>query len=193
MCSVKDPQSGRAYTRKCHDVVNVSTYRDPRTESEVVLYGSEDFSYAGSAPKGFRGVCPYFKNCVLTTNPIDNKNINTDKNTECGENAQFNFIGQLGRVVAIDYSSFIPVLTVTFNDGRTFYDIPQDVLKLEYQRSMYEIWWVQRTPSEFIVQKRKGFNITSPICTFDIVNDRYSSHSPFFLSFHSTCFLTLNC
>ena len=38
---------------------------------------------------------------------------------------------------------------------------------------LYEIWWVQRTPTEYIVQKRKGFNVTSPICSFDLVNDRY--------------------
>ena len=47
------------------------------------------------------------------------------------------------------------------------------MVQKEYSLSMYEIWWVLRTKSEFVVQKRKGFNITSPKCTFDIVNNRY--------------------
>lgn len=46
-------------------------------------------------------------------------------------------------------------------------------MKREVYKSMYEIWWVKRTRSKFIVEKRKGFNVTSPGCTFDIVNDRY--------------------
>lgn len=36
-----------------------------------------------------------------------------------------------------------------------------------------ELWWVLRTPSEFIVQKRKGFAVTNPGCTFDTANNRY--------------------
>lgn len=163
MCSVIDEKTGRAYTRRCKDVTNVT----------MSLYGSPDMSQAGAAPAGFTGVCPYFSNCVLTRNPIDRDNIGAARNRECGENRPFSFIGLLGRVVAIDTKPFIPVLTVTFNNGRTTYEFEQDVLKLEYQRSMYEFWWVQRTRSEFIVQKRKGFNVTEPICSFDLTNDRY--------------------
>ena len=37
----------------------------------------------------------------------------------------------------------------------------------------YEIWWTLRTPSELVVQKRKGFNVTEPLCSFDTVNNRY--------------------
>lgn len=165
MCSVKDPASGRAYTRKCDTVKNVTE----------VLYGSEDMNYEGNAKNGFIGQCPYFDNCVLNRNPIDFNNRGTASNRECGKNNVFHFIGLLGRVVAIDTKPFIPVLTVTFNDGRTTYDFEQDVLKLEYGRSMYEMWWVKRTRSEFIVEKRKGFNVTSPICSFDLTNDRYQT------------------
>lgn len=32
--------------------------------------------------------------------------------------------------------------------------------------------WVKRTRSEFVIEKKKGFNVTSPICTFDTTNDR---------------------
>lgn len=163
MCSVKDEKTGRAYTRKCAKVANV-------TET---LYGSSDISQQGPAPSGFTGVCPYFDNCVLTRNPVDNTNRGLAANRECGRNHVYDFIGLIGRVVAIDTKPFIPVLTVTFNDGRTTYDFEQDVVKLEYGRSMYEMWWVQRTRSEFIVEKRKGFNVTSPLCSFDLTNDRY--------------------
>lgn len=37
----------------------------------------------------------------------------------------------------------------------------------------YELWWVQRAPSEHVVMKRKGFRVTAPKCLFDRVNDRY--------------------
>ena len=33
--------------------------------------------------------------------------------------------------------------------------------------------WVVRSPTSRVVQKRKGFNITSPQCTFDKKNNRY--------------------
>lgn len=162
MCSVKDPTSGRAYTRKCEEVTNITETR----------YGSADIDQSGTAPAGFYDVCPYFDNCVLTRNAVDNNNRGSSANTECGRNNVYHFIGLLGRVVALDTQPFIPVATVTFNDGRTSYDFEVDVLKLEYGRSMYEMWWVQRTRSEFIVEKRKGFNVTSPICSFDLTNDR---------------------
>ena len=76
-------------------------------------------------------------------------------------------------MVGYDPTPTIPVVTVTFNDGRTSYEIEEDDLYLEYDKSMYEIWWVKRTRSEFVVEKKKGFNVTSPICTFDTTNDRY--------------------
>jgi hypothetical protein len=85
---------------------------------------------------------------------------------------RFTFTGRVGRVVAYDATPTIPVVTVTFNGGRTSYEIEEDDLYLEYDKSMYEIWWVKRTRSEFVVEKKKGFNVTSPICTFDTTNDR---------------------
>lgn len=35
-----------------------------------------------------------------------------------------------------------------------------------------EIWWVLRTAGNRIVQKRKGFNVTAPQCTFDEKSNR---------------------
>jgi len=151
MCAVQDPWSKRYYTRECEPVINV-------TETE---YTSADLN--GTYPD----VCPYFHNCGLAKT-IDG----VPKQCE-NDDLVFSFVGRVGRVVAYDPTPITPVVTVTFNDGRTAYDIEEDDLNLEYTKSMYEIWWVQRTRSEFVVEKRKGFNITEPICTFDTVNDRY--------------------
>jgi hypothetical protein len=83
----------------------------------------------------------------------------------------------VGRVTEVDDVSLIPKVRVSFNDGRTSYLFNKDQVEKEYKLSMYEIWWTLRTKSELIVQKRKGFNVTQPRCTFDIVNNRYFPYS----------------
>ncbi|RLN54498.1 hypothetical protein BBJ28_00013538 [Nothophytophthora sp. Chile5] len=40
----------------------------------------------------------------------------------------------------------------------------------------YEIWWVQRTRYNFIVQKKKKFRITSPQCDFDFATNKYKNY-----------------
>ncbi|KAG1709606.1 hypothetical protein DVH05_020264 [Phytophthora capsici] len=40
----------------------------------------------------------------------------------------------------------------------------------------YEIWWVQRTLYNFIVQKKKKFRITSPQCDFDFATNKYKNY-----------------
>ncbi|OWZ17383.1 hypothetical protein PHMEG_0008681 [Phytophthora megakarya] len=40
----------------------------------------------------------------------------------------------------------------------------------------YEIWWVQRTRYNFIVQKKKKFRITSPQCDFDFATNTYKNY-----------------
>ena len=54
------------------------------------------------------------------------------------------------------------------------------ILKLHTNTSLYlylslyiELWWVLRTPSKYVVQKRKGFSVSTPPCTFDAANNRY--------------------
>lgn len=48
------------------------------------------------------------------------------------------FQGYVGIVTAVDDSSVIPTVSVTFNNGRTFYTFPQSVVKLETApKSMY--------------------------------------------------------
>ena len=37
----------------------------------------------------------------------------------------------------------------------------------------YELWFVQRTPYDLVIQQRKPFKVVAPKCTYDIVNQRY--------------------
>lgn len=37
----------------------------------------------------------------------------------------------------------------------------------------YELWWVQRTRSNFIIERTKVFNVTKPECDWDYINNRY--------------------
>lgn len=87
---------------------------------------------------------------------------------------RFTFRGRVGLVTALNDAAEIPTVWVSFNEGRTSYEFNQEHVKLETTpKSMYEIWWVVRSPSEFTVQKRKGFNVTEPSCTFDTTHNRY--------------------
>ena len=36
-----------------------------------------------------------------------------------------------------------------------------------------QVWWVQRTRYNFIVQKKKPFKVTNPTCTYDDVRGEY--------------------
>jgi hypothetical protein len=157
LCSAYDRYDKIHYTRPCAPVYQ-SIAGDTDSHTSIDLDGLE-----------YADVCPYFSNCALTTEQ--------DPNTGGGkckkEDWLYTFIGSVGRVTAIDSSVDPRIISVTFNDGRTSYDFREDLLKLEPGMSMYEVWWVVRTPSEFVVQKRKGFNVTSPQCTFDYVNNRY--------------------
>ena len=35
------------------------------------------------------------------------------------------------------------------------------------------MWFVQRTPYDFVIQQRKPFKVMEPKCTYDYVNSRY--------------------
>ncbi|KAJ0403832.1 hypothetical protein ATCC90586_000498 [Pythium insidiosum] len=43
-------------------------------------------------------------------------------------------------------------------------------------RGDYEIWWVQRTKYNFIVQKKKKFRVVSPECDFDFATNKYKNY-----------------
>ncbi|GLE04992.1 hypothetical protein PINS_up013976 [Pythium insidiosum] len=43
-------------------------------------------------------------------------------------------------------------------------------------RGDYEIWWVQRTKYNFIVQKKKKFRVVNPECDFDFATNKYKNY-----------------
>eukprot|EP00605_Chrysophyceae_sp_TOSAG23-4_P000970 GSChrysophyteH1.ASY1.ANO1.1070.1 assembled CDS len=151
VCSTYERLDMRHYVRACLPV----TQTDPNVARS---WSSDDLD-----GKEYDGLCPYYDSCALTLDDGKCK----------GEDLQFTFMGRVGRVTFVDDISLIPKVRVTFNDGRTSYLFNKDQVQKEYSLSMYEVWWVLRTKSEFVVQKRKGFNVTEPKCTFDIVNNRY--------------------
>ena len=157
MCAAYDGYDKIFYTRECADVVQ-SVDGDPDSHTSEDLFGVE-----------YAGVCEYYKSCARTTE-IDPA---TDAGKCKGQDLPYTFIGRTGRVVRRDDTKDPPEIYVTFNDGRTNYRFTEEMLKLEIGKSMYEVWWVVRTRSDFVVQKRKGFNVSSPQCTFDKTNNRY--------------------
>ena len=155
MCGLLDPDDSITYTAEC----------------PPVSYDSSTGYYSSSVLDGKEYVsqCAYFDSCA-TTADFDAQS----GNGKCkGEDFIFTFIGRVGRVVLVDADKDPVEYEVTFNDGRTSYRFTEEQLKLEPGKSMYEAWWVVRTPSEFVVQKRKGFNISSPQCTYDTTNEQY--------------------
>lgn len=151
MCSAYDVGDRRHFTRNCTKIVQEDLTR-ARSWTTVDLQGEYDDE------------CPYYDSCGLTL----------DLGKCRLSDLRFTFVGRVGVVTALDNTAVIPQVWVTFNNGRTSYQFSQEDVKLETTpKSMYEIWWVVRSPSEFTVQKRKGFNITNPQCTFDTTNNRY--------------------
>lgn len=114
----------------------------------------------------YNDICPYFDSCALL--------VDTNQTSCSGSDSTFSFAGHVGIVTEVIDSVEAPAVWVTFNSGRTAYFFRQEFVRLEYkQKSMYELWWVIRNRSDRRLQKRKGFNVTSPACTFDLTNNRY--------------------
>lgn len=175
-CSVYDKENLRHFTRECSAVYQ-------RSEAIAKSWTSKDLDGIEYDDK-----CPYFDSCVVT---LDAGKCKFD-------DLRFTFQGFVGRVVDYDTSVTPPIVSVTFNDGRTWYNFEEPMVKLE-KKSMYgevlmnsvivlliavnnfhlfvELWWVLRTPNQFLVQKRKGFNVTYPACTYDTVNNRYEDEA----------------
>lgn len=89
-----------------------------------------------------------------------------------GRDYEFHFHGRLGKVIRLPNDT-MPTYGVTFNDGRTVYYFEEHHLTIEQPHSNYEIWYVFRNRFEKVLQKRKGFKVVWPMCTFDAINDRY--------------------
>lgn len=105
---------------------------------------------------------------------------------KCPRDVYFSFIGQVGKITCVPTEEAACITydgdkfeddsvyyLVSFNDGRTSYPFRSTDLQLHRSVHNYQLWWVQRTRSNFIIQKKKGFKVAHPTCTFDAVNDRY--------------------
>eukprot|EP01035_Chromulina_nebulosa_P019926 gene19926-25887_t len=175
----KGPTGNGAYAYKFTSITDMITVdevmlefpfcpTDLSAKNDSVIQSSNTSSittYSSSNLTGdsYLGICPYY-DCCSTTQFDGTCNTN---------DLTFTFVGQVGIVTSLDDTSDIPTVMVSFNNGRTSYKFAQSHVILETYKSMYEIWWVLRTKSNYIIQKRKGFNITSPTCTFDATNNRY--------------------
>ena len=169
MYSDYDEYNQRNYLREAKEVWANDTSGPLRlgtnAKTGALLYGSNFVKYGSRDLNGwdYDGVCPYYKGCAITT----------DNGLCKGGDVPYHFIGKIGIVTSIDTKSLIPTVRVSFNAGRTDYQFLLSDVKLEVYKSMYEIWWVVKTPVENVVQKRKGFNVTNPTCTLDTTNQRY--------------------
>ena len=110
--------------------------------------------------------CDYFESCGK---------LNMGEQNCVGGDDKFTFAGYIGKVVSIPDNLEDPngIYTVTFNDGRTSYPFLLSDLEMQEPDYNYELWYVQRTPYDLVVQQRKPFKVISPKCTYDIVNLRY--------------------
>lgn len=151
--SVFSDGNRRAYTRLCENVRQTNP-AEPRS------WGSSDMQY-----QAYDGKCPYYDNCVLTLDPENPCKV---------KDKRVSFVGRVGLVTKVQDDLAIPLVDVSFNNGRTSYTFEQRNVKLEFAtKSMYEMWWVVRSPTEFTIQKKKSFSVSSPICTFDTDFNRY--------------------
>ena len=62
---------------------------------------------------------------------------------------------------------------VTFNNNRTIYYFGWDQVAQDASDHNYELWWVQRTRSNYIVQQKKAFKVSEPPCTYDNLRNEY--------------------
>jgi len=115
-CSVYDKDNMRHFTRECSPIYQ-------RDSSKIRSWTSADLDGIE-----YDGKCPYYESCTLTLDAGKCKY----------EDLRFTFEGYVGRVVNYDTSQNPPIVSVTFNDGRTSYDFEEGMVKLE-RKSMYGI------------------------------------------------------
>lgn len=123
MCSVNSVHDRVQYTRNCTDLIfNEKFVTMPNLFSSPELEGA------------YQSICPYDPGC-------GSPGSYTDAGACQKRDLAFTFVGQVGRVTAVDYSATIPSLRVTFNDGRTDYSFIQRDAVPEYRKkSMYGEW-----------------------------------------------------
>ena len=161
MCEDQDTESGRMYYFQC-DKVNTTSFNTTSTNQN---YTSDDLDY-----KAYKGTCSFFEECAAAL-------FDTDSSYHCGGTDQiFSFIGMTGTVVSVPDPKLPKkdgLYGVTFNNNRTIYYFGWDQVAQDASDHNYELWWVQRTRSNYIVQQKKAFKVSEPPCTYDNLRNEY--------------------
>mmetsp|Transcript_4353 Transcript_4353/g.8775 ORF Transcript_4353/g.8775 Transcript_4353/m.8775 type:complete len:612 (+) Transcript_4353:175-2010(+) len=131
--------------------------------------GNETTGFSWTSPdlaSSYKEKCEYFPTCGKR---------DAGQTVCIGADDDFTFAGYIGKVVSIPDNLDDPngIYTVTFNDGRTTYNFLLSDIEMQEPDYNYELWFVQRTPYDLVIQQRKPFKVISPKCTYDIVNQRY--------------------
>lgn len=149
----------------------------------------ENGFWASSELRGaYKFQCPYFPECGM---PAGNQRCNASTPNANGiydiydADFEYSFKGFIGKVTSAPGEGEDGPYMVSFNDGRTSYPFELADLELHRLDYNYELWWVQRTSYNFIVNKRKGFRVTEPTCTFDFNNNQYFPYA--IILNHETC------
>ena len=157
---------GRFYTYPCSEI----TYHE-----ETNTYMSPDLEGYYNHGKCTHGEA--FQSCGI---------LQSSQSKCFGQDFLFTFTGELGKIISIpsDVSNantntplYQQQYGVTFNDGRTvYYFYPHQIDPLHEDNTninSYEIWYVQRTQRERVIQKKKAFRVLNPRCTYDSTNGIY--------------------
>jgi hypothetical protein len=111
-------------------------------------------TYAGACPLG-----DVFQSCAMLPATSD---------TCAGSDTMISFQDELGKIIAIpDTSMPEGPYSISFNEGRTSYQVNRDQFDLVTPDSNYELWWVQRRGKERKIRKKKPFRVVHPPCTYD--------------------------
>jgi len=158
MCEDQDAETGRMYYFQC-DKVNASVLNT--TDAN---YTSSNLDYGE-----YKGICPFFPECAGA--------LRDESTYSCGGTDQlFSFVGMTGTVVSVPDPSLPKqdgLYGVTFNANRTIYYFAWDQVAQDPHDHNYELWWVQRTRSNYIVQEKKAFQVSEPPCTYDNLRNQY--------------------
>jgi hypothetical protein len=152
--------SGFFFSLPCDAIKDNYTRTNGLLIDSTSQFGSDQLEgiYQNRCPLGLA-----FQSCAMTTHGC------------LGGDSFYTFSGETGKVYSIVQSvdPKMNLYNVSFNDGRTMYEFPQYMLELQNPISNYELWFVQRNRLEKILQKRKGFRVQWPNCTFDLQSDQY--------------------
>lgn len=142
-------------------------YSTPCGHLNLTTHATKGYGWTSpDLKRSYNERCSYFPSCGK---------LDSGKTTCVGGDDKFTFAGYIGKVTSIPANLDDPngIYTVTFNDGRTSYNFLLSDLEMQEPDYNYELWYVQRTLYDLVIQQRKPFKVISPKCTYDVVNQRY--------------------